>query len=101
MSNSNWATGSTPTLASKIDTLTVQAAEHLIPTFHTATWCEQGHIMRITDSSCPKCAAELAELTGHLLERLNLGLIDSLEGGEPLIGRRHSDFDLMRFESVR
>ena len=103
MSNSNWATGSTPTLGRKIDSTTFQAAASLAvtPSFHTSMWCEQGHIMRTTDAACPVCRIAVAELLSDVLERLSLGLIDSLEGGEPLIGRHHSDFDMLRFESVR
>ena len=60
MSNSAWAHGSTPTLASKIDTLTIQTAQLLGSGYRPTAWCvNQGcHIpLPVGTAICPECGA--------------------------------------------
>lgn len=68
-----------------------------VPTFHLKAWCPNGHVMVVTDPSCPECVAQRAQVAKQLIGRLDLDLIDALEGDEPLIGNRHSELDLQRF----
>jgi hypothetical protein len=48
------------------------------PTFHNATWRDQGHVMRLSDPACPTCRATLALVTADLLERLHLDALPAL-----------------------
>ena len=69
--------------------------------FHDKAWCDQGHVVSIHARACPQCQNTMAVIASDLLEQLNLGLLEALEG-EPLIGRAHdaAEFPMTREEQL-
>ncbi len=79
----------------------ITTGEHVAsPTFADKTWCDQGHVMTI-GAPCGVCRDTMAVIASDLLEQLNLGLLEALEG-EPLIGRTHdaAEFPMTREEQL-
>ena len=80
MSATAWAEGSTLT---RIERSGFKAAVNLVPTFHSKTWCDQGHVMDVDAPACSQCRNATAVIASDLLEQLHLGLIRALEPQAP------------------
>ena len=66
-------------ILARIERVGFQAAANLTPTYHSKTWCDQGHMMNVDAPACPTCTTAIAELLSDVLERLHLGLIPALD----------------------
>ena len=73
-----WAEGST---LARIERSGFKSAVNLVPTFHSKTWCDQGHVMDVDAPACPQCRNATAVIASDLLEQLYLGLIPALDPG--------------------